>query len=146
MSPDKYQTLSLTPPGRDVMLGRVTDVRLAAPTERFPARSGRKRVKPARRRTPDPAPLPAEPPPAPADPAVVEALKSWRTGEARARKVPPYFVLHDRVLERIAAGAPRTLSALEDIPGIGPAKLEAYGRGIVEAIATVIGADPSAPR
>ena len=34
VSDDKYRTLSLTPPGRDMMTGRLEDVRMIVPTAR----------------------------------------------------------------------------------------------------------------
>ena len=48
LSPDKYQTLRLTPLGRDVMSGRVEDVVMTVPTLRDKA--PRKRAKGRRRR------------------------------------------------------------------------------------------------
>jgi ATP-dependent DNA helicase RecQ len=42
--------------------------------------------------------------------------------------------MHDRVLLGIAAARPRSLAALEQVPGLGPAKLEVYGRRIVEVV------------
>jgi ATP-dependent DNA helicase RecQ len=131
-SPDEYRTLSLTPIGRDVMAGRVVDVLVAPPVDRRPSRVPSPRGR--RRQKPVPVPLVLAPDPAAADPAVVDALKAWRTEEARARKVPPYFVMHDRVLLGIAAARPRSLAALEQVPGLGPAKLEVYGRRIVEVV------------
>ena len=45
--------------------------------------------------------------------------------------MPAYVVLHDRTLAALAAARPSTLAALSEIPGIGPAKLEAYGRDLL---------------
>ena len=41
------------------------------------------------------------------------------------------MVLHDRTLAALAAARPATLDALSEIPGIGPAKLEAYGKDLL---------------
>jgi DNA helicase-2/ATP-dependent DNA helicase PcrA len=62
-----------------------------------------------------------------ADPDLVERLKAWRLDQARSQGVPAYVVFNDRTLEAIASLRPSTEAALLDIPGIGPAKLDAYG-------------------
>ena len=49
--------------------------------------------------------------------------------------MPAYVVLHDRTLAALAAARPSTLDALSEIPGIGPAKLEAYGRDLLALLA-----------
>ena len=66
-----------------------------------------------------------------ADPASIDALREWRRQEAARRSVPAYVVLHDRTLAALAAARPATLDALSEIPGIGPAKLEAYGKDLL---------------
>ena len=115
---DAYRTLSLTPAGRDVMAGRTPRVALTLP-EPPRSRARKKRTSKA---------LAAA---APADPARIEALREWRRREAQRRSVPAYVVLHDRTLAAIAAARPSTLDALSEIPGIGPAKLQAYGTDLL---------------
>jgi len=61
-------------------------------------------------------------------------LKDWRRREATERSVPAYVVFHDRTLAAIAAIRPRTIEALSRVPGVGPAKLEAYGKAILDLI------------
>ena len=75
----------------------------------------------------------------PAAPAVEEAplegadaelfakLKALRGTIAREEQVPAYVIFPDRTLAEIAARRPRTLGALHDVRGVGPAKLEKYG-------------------
>ncbi len=115
---DVYRTLSLTPAGREVMAGRTPRVALTLPE---PPRPKSKRQKLSKV-------LAAA---APADPARIEALREWRRREAARRSVPAYVVLHDRTLVALAAARPSTLDALAEIPGIGPAKLEAYGKDLL---------------
>ena len=43
-------------------------------------------------------------------------------------------MLHDRTLAALAAARPASLTALAEVPGIGPAKLEAYGREILSIL------------
>ena len=119
---DVYRTLSLTPAGRDVMAGRTPQVALTLPEPPRPRQKAKRKKAP---------PLPAAPPTAPANPARIEALREWRRREAARRSVPAYVVLHDRTLAALAAARPSTLDALSEIPGIGPAKLEAYGKDLL---------------
>jgi DNA helicase-2/ATP-dependent DNA helicase PcrA len=63
-----------------------------------------------------------------------EALRVWRTEQARIETVPAYVVAPDKTLTLIAEVRPRTISALRRIPGIGPAKLERYGDDILALV------------
>jgi superfamily II DNA helicase RecQ len=69
---------------------------------------------------------------------IVHALREWRRDEARERSVPPFVVMHDRTLEAIASNLPRSLDELSEVPGIGPAKLSAYGEAILSIVAAVV--------
>ena len=71
-----------------------------------------------------------------ADAGLVERLKEWRLEIARTKKVPAYVILHDAAIETIAGIRPQTETELASVPGIGPAKLEAYGDAILEICAT----------
>ena len=69
------------------------------------------------------------------DPAVEERfrrLRDLRKRLADARDLPAYVVFHDRTLREMAERRPLTLDALLDVPGVGPAKLERYGRAFLE--------------
>ncbi len=70
----------------------------------------------------------AEPPPG------FDALKAWRLTRARQDDVPAYLVFHNTTLEEIAARRPRSLDELAAVPGVGPAKLERYGEGVLAAL------------
>ena len=69
------------------------------------------------------------------DADLVERLKAWRLETAREKKVPAYVILHDASIETIAGIRPQTETELASVPGIGPAKLEAYGDAILEICA-----------
>jgi ATP-dependent DNA helicase RecQ len=45
--------------------------------------------------------------------------------------MPPYVIFHDRTLAEVAASRPRDLAGLRQVPGIGPAKLSAYGEALL---------------
>jgi RecQ family ATP-dependent DNA helicase len=62
-----------------------------------------------------------------ADPDVVDRLKAWRLGRARAEGVPAFVVMKDATLLAIAAALPQNLAQLREMPGIGPHKAEKFG-------------------
>lgn len=64
------------------------------------------------------------------------ALKRWRLQRAKADEIPAYVVFHNSTLAEIAARRPTTISELASVPGIGPAKLERYGRDVLLALAS----------
>ncbi|MGI8663347.1 MAG: ATP-dependent DNA helicase UvrD2 [Acidimicrobiales bacterium] len=77
--------------------------------------------------------------------AAAGALRAWRLERSRSDAVPAYVVLSDKHLEGIADALPSTLVALRSCPGIGPAKLEAYGDDILAVVASVLAA-PAGPQ
>jgi ATP-dependent DNA helicase RecQ len=95
------------------------------------------------RRAPKPAPAPgpgAEATPdesgadEPADPAIVERLSALRARLATEAKVPRYCILYNETIDRIARSRPDSLADLQQIKGMGPAKVEKYGAAILEAV------------
>jgi RecQ family ATP-dependent DNA helicase len=60
------------------------------------------------------------------------ALKAWRTTVAKKLGMPPFVVLHDRTLHAIAHARPATPNQLQEISGMGPAKVEKYGEQILD--------------
>jgi superfamily I DNA/RNA helicase len=79
------------------------------------------------------------PPPSPLAEAASAALRAWRAERSRADKVPAYVVLNDKHLDGIAERRPEDLVALRACPGIGPAKLDAYGEEILALLAGLEG-------
>ena len=69
--------------------------------------------------------------------AAATALRAWRGERSKVDKVPAYVVLSDKHLEGIAGRHPADLAELRACPGIGPAKLEAYGDEILGILAEV---------
>lgn len=67
--------------------------------------------------------------------AVFEALRSWRTSEAKEQQVPAYVVFPDATLIDLARQQPATEGDLAGISGIGAKKRERYGRAVLEVIA-----------
>jgi ATP-dependent DNA helicase UvrD/PcrA len=81
----------------------------------------------------------ARPRPRPGDDTdpVFAALREWRTSTARDEGMPAYVVAHDSTLAAIAEARPTTLAGLRRVKGMGPAKLEKYGDGILAALAAI---------
>ena len=128
---DVYRTLALTRAGREVMAGRVEHVEMTLPEPPRERATGRKKKNPL----PDSAAASSGDVPGAADPALLDALRNWRREECARRGVPAYVVLHDRTLRALAAHRPASLRALSEIPGIGPAKLDAYGPALLSLLA-----------
>jgi len=124
-SADVYRTLRLTAHGREVMAGRLTDVSMVVPELHVKA-AGRSRGKKAR--------LPVEASGAEPNEEIVDALRAWRRQEAARRQVPPYVILHDKTVVALATARPASLSALESVSGMGPAKVSQYGETLVRLI------------
>jgi DNA helicase-2/ATP-dependent DNA helicase PcrA len=61
-------------------------------------------------------------------------LRAWRRIAADASGVPPYVVFHDSTLREICERRPASLADLGRVSGIGPAKLERYGREVLEVL------------
>ncbi|MDP1820170.1 MAG: ATP-dependent DNA helicase UvrD2 [Acidimicrobiales bacterium] len=89
----------------------------------------------------DGTPLTLARPASPHAAAVDAALRAWRLERSNADKVPAYVVLSDKHLGGIAERHPTDLAELRMCPGIGPAKLEAYGEEILEILASVRSVD-----
>ena len=51
---------------------------------------------------------------------LIDSLKTWRFGQARAQGVPAYVMFNDRTLEALAALRPGTEEALLESPASGP--------------------------
>ncbi len=66
--------------------------------------------------------------------ALFEALRRHRLALARRESVPPYVIASDRSLREIAALRPRNLQELELAHGIGPAKRDKYGAGLLAVV------------
>lgn len=58
-------------------------------------------------------------------------IRRWRGDAAREWSLPAYVIFPDRVLEELVRRRPRSLAALGDIRGLGPAKVERYGPGLL---------------
>lgn len=69
------------------------------------------------------------------DPALLAALRQWRTDVAREIDRPAYTVLVDTTLAGIAELRPRSVAELARVRGIGPAKIDTYGPALLAIVA-----------
>ncbi|HEX4473336.1 MAG TPA: ATP-dependent DNA helicase UvrD2 [Nocardioides sp.] len=72
--------------------------------------------------------------PASYDEELFERLRAWRKARADEDSVPAFVVFTDATLQLIAEQRPTSQAALLRISGVGPAKLERYGDGLLEVV------------
>lgn len=69
------------------------------------------------------------------DEGFFEQLREWRRAQAATQGVPAYVVFTDATLIAIAEQLPSDIESLSSIPGVGPAKLEAYAQEVLALVA-----------
>jgi ATP-dependent DNA helicase RecQ len=69
-----------------------------------------------------------------AEERLLGVLRTVRSTIAREERVPAYIVFSDRTLAELALMRPRSLTALQEVRGVGPMKLERYGARFLDAI------------
>jgi ATP-dependent DNA helicase RecQ len=122
-SKDEFRTLSLAPPGDDVMR-RKTSLSLHLPERRV-----KKTATVTHREI-------SSDDDAAYDSHVFSALKQWRREKAdEMGGVPAFLIFSDRTLRDLARATPADIAALQRVRGIGPAKLAKYGTETIAAIA-----------
>lgn len=67
--------------------------------------------------------------------ALFQQLRALRKKIADAEGKPPYIVFSDATLRQLCAHLPHTPEQFLEVPGVGPHKLQKYGRQFLEAIA-----------
>jgi ATP-dependent DNA helicase RecQ len=67
-------------------------------------------------------------------PGLMRDLENYRRRQARALNWKPYMVFHRRVILSIDSLRPDNLWALQEIPGIGPSKIERFGSDILKMV------------
>lgn len=66
--------------------------------------------------------------------ARLDALRAMRSRLAKQEEVPAYVIFPDRALREIARARPASLAQLADVHGVGPARLDRYGRAVLETL------------
>lgn len=121
MSGDGYGTIVLSPTSADVLSGRVRVL-----MRRDPVKAPR--TSRTRRQAVTDMPQEAV--------GLFEALRAWRAAQAREQGVPAYVVFNDATLRGIAAVRPADQDQLAEISGVGAAKLEHYGRAVLDVVSS----------
>ena len=65
---------------------------------------------------------------------IVTRLKNWRGSLARELGIPAYCILHNKTLLEIAQMMPKTSDELQNIHGLGSAKITKYGNDILRVV------------
>ena len=74
------------------------------------------------------------PGPQPVDQELFHRLRHLRAAIAAEEGVAAFLVFHDKTLRLIASQRPATKGALQEISGIGPLKMERYGKRVLAAV------------
>lgn len=61
-----------------------------------------------------------------------QALRVWRMKQAEAEGIPAYMIFGDKTLRDLVEKMPQNLNGLHDIYGLGEAKTERFGHGILK--------------
>ncbi len=61
-------------------------------------------------------------------------LKAKRLEIAKAQKVPPYLIFHDKTLVEMVKLRPKSLAEMVNVSGIGEAKVKQYGKVFLEVL------------
>ena len=67
----------------------------------------------------------------------IEALRTWRTAEAKRLALDVSVVLPQRLLERVAEAATRTASDLEAVEGLRRWRRDTFGEALVRVSAAI---------
>lgn len=63
-------------------------------------------------------------------------LREWRSERCKEEGIPPYIICTNIQLAKVVAARPSSLNALQGVEGIGKAKIEKYGKDILQIIAS----------
>jgi superfamily II DNA helicase RecQ len=82
---------------------------------------------------------------APVDADLAARLRDWRRERSRNDGVPAYVVATNACLDELCRRQPADEEELAAVPGMGPARVERYGRDLLELVRAGAGAGPSRP-
>ncbi|MFT2752293.1 DNA helicase RecQ [Clavibacter sp. Sh2088] len=125
VSDDGYGTLVITPGSGDVLTGS-RQVPMRQEPERIVRGRGTRTTRAKGGQVVD---LPEE------AQGLFEALRAWRSEQAKEQGVPAYVVFADVTLREVATVRPRDLGQLAGITGVGQKKLDTYGEGLLAVVA-----------
>ena len=82
---------------------------------------------------------------APIETDTATRLRAWRSERAREDGVPAFVVLTNASLDEVCRRLPGDEDELLEIPGLGPARIERYGRDLLRVLRATPGAGASMP-
>jgi len=144
VTPDARRLVSMLPKGKHVMLRKQEGFRIAWPKGKEAVRCGK--AEGGKLSAPQKTPQPKQkerlgPPRVKAgaggevpEQAFVLRLQHWVRQTAQAQGVPAYQILHKATVEAIAAARPTSFADLEAVKGLGPVKVQRYGRQILDLL------------
>jgi len=124
VSDDGYGTLVITPGSGDVLTGS-RQVPMRQEPERIVRGRGTRTTRAKGGQVVD---LPEE------AQGLFEALRAWRSEQAKEQGVPAYVVFADVTLREVATVRPQDLGQLAGITGVGQKKLDTYGEGLLQVV------------
>jgi len=129
-SPDVYRMISLTDKGRKVMLKKESGFMLC-----WPENLNVKVLDVSSLRTGTTKATSASPFSPPFCESLARNLRDWAASKAGAAGLPVYHILSRKTIEAIASAAPANFSELGDVKGMGPVKVQRFGREILDIVA-----------
>lgn len=66
-----------------------------------------------------------------------EMIKDWRYDYAKTRDIPAFLVFSNKTMDDLARKNPKTLDSLLKVYGLGPQKVETFGRELLELLVHV---------
>ncbi|MFT2689849.1 DNA helicase RecQ [Clavibacter zhangzhiyongii] len=130
VSDDGYGTLVITPGSGDVLTG-ARQVPMRQEPERIVRGRGTRTTRAKGGQVVD---LPEE------AQGLFEALRAWRSEQAKEQGVPAYVVFADVTLREVATVRPQDLGQLAGVTGVGQKKLDTYGEGLLAVVREAGGA------
>ena len=143
-SSDNRHRVAMTPKGKQVMFRTCEGFRIAWPKERggvakessiIPTAHTRGGGASAKRPQTPRQDLPAEAGTVP-DHALVARLQKWVRQTAAGQKVPAFQILNKATVAAVAAARPTNFAELEAVKGMGPVKVQRFGRMILDVLAS----------
>ena len=113
--PDRYNILTLTEKGHDVLFGR--EPFFITETESKQKKSTEREIDFTQ-----------------GDPTLFEKLKALRYDIARKKGLPPYIIFSDKTLHEMSVLKPVTPEDFLEVSGVGEKKLNQYGRKFIPLI------------
>jgi ribonuclease D len=65
---------------------------------------------------------------------MLESLKEWRQQKSLRLHWPVYMICSDRTLQHLVMARPCTITAMEEIYGLGPSRLERFGQELLRLL------------